>query len=70
MDDLEKFKQKVANVAPQNLFNLGLMGRVLKKFAASKGIKNSKYSKKKSLLKRKDYNYKGALKMKKQRGQM
>lgn len=70
MDDLEKFKQHVANVAPQNTFTLGLMSRALKKFAASKGVKTSKYSKKKSLLKRKGYNYKGALKLKKQRGQM
>lgn len=70
MDDLEKFKQHVANVAPHKTFTLNLMSRALKKFAASKGIKTSKYSKKKSLLKRKGYNYKGALKFKKQRGQM
>lgn len=66
MDDLEKFKQHVANVAPQNTFTLNLMSRALKKFAASKGIRTSKYSKtkKKSLLKRKAY------KAVKQRGQM
>jgi molecular chaperone DnaK (HSP70) len=66
MDDLEKLKQQMGG----GTFTLNLMTRALKKFAASKGIKTSKYSKKKSLLKRKKYNYKSALKFKKQRGQM
>ena len=66
MDDLEKVKPQMGG----GTCTRNLMTRALKKFAASKGIKTSKYSKKKSLLKRKKYNYKSALKFKKQRGQM
>jgi molecular chaperone DnaK (HSP70) len=63
MDDLEKLKQQMGG----GTFTLNLMTRALKKFAASKGIRTSKYSKsknKKSLLKRKAY------KAVKQKGQM